>query len=510
MPKNTPRNMDLSIRPRIRAAQACESCRARKQKCGEERPQCRQCNDAKLECIYRDVAPGKSDRTLLHILGRLSRIESLLEKPKDTVMGRVIETEIPSTQDVSLPYRHKTAAHKLLLWPSIQGLFGDYIPDLLKDNAMSIEASRPMPPPSSQPPILLQAEAALEAYFKHFYIMHPFLDEDYLRLSVENILANRLREDQESALVLFVLALGCFPLNYDPLPFFSNAQRIFSVVSQITIEAVQCHLLAGLFYAQLVRPLDSWREINLASTTVSVLLSIPLNPSRQNLVHRAFWSTLILESDMLAELDLYPSGIARYEDYVPFPFRDEDSVAESVRFHFLAQIAIRRLLNRMHAALYMDDFSPQVARELDFQLLQWRDALPPELQWDDNEEPAMDINNARLRAKYYGARYIIMRPFVYEALLGNVQEAKDVQCCLESAMSSCRAFNHFQKPFLTNLYGTAEAQWGNLLVILAAKQGGLGDYTNVLYDTRHFLGIVAEKNPSLARDVKLLDSIHII
>lgn len=46
----------------------------------------------------------------------------------------------------------------------------------------------------------------------------------------------------------------------------------------------------------------------------------------------------------------------------------------------------------------------------------WKSTLPEPLRWDDSEPPSTDINAARLRAKYYGARYIIHRPFIYHAL----------------------------------------------------------------------------------------------
>ena len=54
----------------------------------------------------------------------------------------------------------------------------------------------------------------------------------------------------------------------------------------------------------------------------------------------------------------------------------------------------------------------QEADDLEYQIKQWRQYLPPALRWNDKDPPATDINNARMRAKYYGARYIITRPFL--------------------------------------------------------------------------------------------------
>lgn len=46
----------------------------------------------------------------------------------------------------------------------------------------------------------------------------------------------------------------------------------------------------------------------------------------------------------------------------------------------------------------------------------WRAQLPYSLRWDDQEPPPADINAARLRAKFYGAKYIAHRPPLWYAL----------------------------------------------------------------------------------------------
>lgn len=46
----------------------------------------------------------------------------------------------------------------------------------------------------------------------------------------------------------------------------------------------------------------------------------------------------------------------------------------------------------------------------------WRNSLPDVMSWKDGEEISDDINAARMRAKYFGARYIIHRPLLYHAL----------------------------------------------------------------------------------------------
>ena len=46
----------------------------------------------------------------------------------------------------------------------------------------------------------------------------------------------------------------------------------------------------------------------------------------------------------------------------------------------------------------------------------WRQNLPEGLKWDDEDPEANNINDARLRGKFYGALYIIHRPFLHAAL----------------------------------------------------------------------------------------------
>jgi hypothetical protein len=36
--------------------------------------------------------------------------------------------------------------------------------------------------------------------------------------------------------------------------------------------------------------------------------------------------------------------------------------------------------------------------------------------WSDGDTPAQELLSARLRAKYYGGEYIILRPYIYNAL----------------------------------------------------------------------------------------------
>lgn len=61
------------------AAQACDTCRSRKQKCDEQRPKCSTCQKFNLDCNYREPQPTKKDKTLVEILDRIKGLEDKID-----------------------------------------------------------------------------------------------------------------------------------------------------------------------------------------------------------------------------------------------------------------------------------------------------------------------------------------------------------------------------------------------------------------------------------------------
>ncbi|KAI9710171.1 MAG: hypothetical protein M1812_007502 [Candelaria pacifica] len=335
---------------------------------------------------------------------------------------------------------------------------------------------------------------------------------------------------------------------------------------------VQAHLLAGLYAGQLARVLESWKWVNSACTACQVIIrsarfTHEKNLARQDLIILAFWTCLQLESDLLAELDLPHSGISRYEDSIPLPkgvtLRDHDSNHKkpAVMIYYSAQIYLRKILNRAHTALYRtkktyptnSGWSTINSADLEKSLEEWRKSLPAGFQWNDSDPPATDINDARMRAKYYGARYIIHRPSLHHAIhsmnpqdpfslnsptsnfnsseLLTQERCKGVirppktattsgrdtiteasQICVEAAMKSTVAFDGIEKlPVVTNIFGTAHAQFGNCLVLAATHRSTLHDLISceelksLLRRTIKFLRDLAPSSPTLMTDAEILE-----
>jgi hypothetical protein len=180
---------------------------------------------------------------------------------------------------------------------------------------------------------------------------------------------------------------------------------------------------------------------------------------------RIFWSCFLVECDRLAELELPQSGLQQLIDQTSLPrFNGVDSSQSTA---YLAEISIRRLLNRVHNSLYprkhnvlslsstsltaLDDFSAaeiasvtSVCDELYRQLNSWYESIPEPFRPSLGTEPTGHDRETVLRIRYYAARHIIHRPFVLYIVTHNLQHVSDAGA-LEKAgicIDSCRAYLH--------------------------------------------------------------------
>lgn len=243
--------------------------------------------------------------------------------------------------------------------------------------------------------------------------------------------------------------------NMDIIPglaYFAKAADILGELpGGVDVSHIQANLLAGLYMGQIARIIPSHWYINNACRAVQILIRSAeyrekkMTPERRNLINFAFWSCLQLESDILAEMDIPPSGIvAREADMlleVPSAltigtsdverekeepvtnardaFRKEQNI---IHRHYSNQIQLRRTINDAVHNVYSntrestDGKPPNLITTLDENLEHWRNLLEQAWNWDDEHHESHDINFARMRGKYYGAKYIINRPALHYAL----------------------------------------------------------------------------------------------
>ncbi|KXG54686.1 uncharacterized protein PGRI_078300 [Penicillium griseofulvum] len=392
--------------------------------------------------------------------------------------------------------------------------------------------------------------------------------------------------------------------NYQDIPGLTLYGYATSILGHLQggneLEHVQSGLLAGLYAGQLAHPFQSHSWISQASRACQVLVRTkryerleegPL----QDLYNFAYWTCLQLESDLLAELDIPASGISRSEGRMAIPKgkwtivlpNDLNAPQTMMMLFYSAQIHLRKVLNRVHTDLYKVEkqgqtrWSSTVQEALSLNLDLWRKSLPNSMQWEENDPPANEINAARMRAKYYGARYIIHRPLLYHALhyghtgarvgpvgqslvdsptsqqlspsmlhsaarapnmarmssdMGSLpavvstdwqppkvrlqdlpkklKSACDI--CIKSAIKSTEAFDGVggHRLIVTNIFGTAHAQFGNMLVLSATYMSSLKELVEedqlkrLLTRTIGFLVQSQNISPTLRADARILTEIY--
>ncbi|KAI7673426.1 hypothetical protein KC319_g5056 [Hortaea werneckii] len=604
------------------AAQACQTCRNRKSKCDERRPKCSLCTRLNVECEYREPLPTKKDKTMVHILDTLTRLENKFDNlsmsrgsrtPPDEHSPAFATSSLPAGSsatslrdgskgserevtrafrpkrfptELQQQYQHLTVPHKIMLWPSIyihlinsgisaasdlQYVLQEGTPFIIKRELQ--KHLSPLPSDAGLPCFAVNVGAAehgqssnvafptltvqqiqeySDAYFNTFNVLYPVLNRESF---MNDVVARLLREgygdgDVDSVLALFVFALGQVALEgvfdrpvsiVDGKPsgirggtlehppglaiFNEGRRRLGFVATQCSLENVQILLLQATYYEACARHLDFWRSTVAASMACQVLIrcqTIDWSSSTGDLIKRAYWTCILSEELYHLDLDMPQTGIHTMEDDVPLPYfqevNDHDHMSvyspqvpvagsedrNQYQYYFLAMIALRRLIARIHGVIHeceqsttnaeplwrsntstkahetpaasttqdsADDYGgPPVAviREMVRQLDSWRALLPRPLQWSDNDkfdfptadpnsrrpnEPLfnfdpgtipighrynLDVVTAQLRTRFYYARFMMYRPFVYKALhFPELMTADDANCCALAIKSAC-------------------------------------------------------------------------
>ncbi|PKY05330.1 hypothetical protein P168DRAFT_234414 [Aspergillus campestris IBT 28561] len=390
----------------------------------------------------------------------------------------------PPTSISTMPKLHTTPALHLLQWPLIRDLVaGPYDPHTL----LQLELVRePLKMSTSMGFDLSNATSYIQAFFERVNVWYACVNPYTWPQYYKTALSLGFREGPESCVVLLVLALGCASQHgtissispdreHPGLPYFIAAWGLLpSVMMRNSVVAAQCIVLTSAYLFYLVRPLEAWTLLSNASMKLQLLFG---NTSRiplqwRELSVRIYWNALLFESDLLAELELPHSGIVHFEELVDLPggFEEEDdddvdgddsdnsiddntnehSVGRDELWYFLAEIALRRLLNRVSHMIYQKDNSLTLASlgpivsELDFQLAQWYDNLPQSVRFPLLHPPISNPVQTVLRLRYYACRTIIYRPYIL-AVFENEQAASDPvvrECCWRCLEATLRQLEH--------------------------------------------------------------------
>jgi hypothetical protein len=462
---------------------------------------CKLCVELNARCVYRE--PGiKLDAGDKLILERLSHIEDMLQsamtsahinvnpmkQAAHTVTSPTASTSTAddtSTRRIScsvalennrlnglgtwdsvnistMPKGHTTPALNLLQWPLIRDLVSQPLdPQVLVEMEM---ARPPINLPHFPRPDMANTAVYASSYFDLVNVWYACVNPNAWTNHYHEATSVGFIQGADSCLVMLVLALGAaahggsisrHPHNAEPrgIDYFASAWKIIpNLAIRNDIPAIQCHILAAAYLFYLVRPLEAWNMITVASTKLQLVLAVPdrVPISQRELLVRLFWDTLLAESDLLAELELPHSGVVNFEDAVglpgPFPDVEGEYTSKDELWYFLAEIALRRLLNRVSHLLYVKTPTTvptsklaRVTAELDFQLSQWYEGLPRPIKFPMSTLSSGSPGQICLRLRYFACRTIIFRPYVFAVLsdenaVANPVVKENCRKCLEACL----------------------------------------------------------------------------
>ncbi|KAJ5898599.1 hypothetical protein N7504_008887 [Penicillium tannophilum] len=424
----------------------------------------------------------------------------------------------PSSISIStMPRVHITPGLHLLQWPLMRDLVSKpYDPQSLLQLEMAREPLRLTPNSGLD---LGNVPTYVQAFFAHANVWYACVNPYSWNRDYKTALAQRFQEGPVSCVVLLVLALGCasregsmtsVPPDCEPpgLPYFATAWNLLpSVMMRNSVMAVQCMVLASAYLFYLVRPLEAWNLLSNGSMKLQLLLGDSKRVPAQwkEISKRLFWNLLLHESDLLAELDLPHSGLVYFEEFVDLPggFEEEENDDDGVLdddhgsdgyptgkptgeppgrdelWYFLAEIALRRLLNRVSHLIYQKDHSHTLAAlgpivsELDFQLSQWHDSLPCPVKFPLTQIPLPNPMQTVLRLRYNACRTIIYRPYIL-AVFKNEQAGMDShvrECsrrCLEATLRQLEHITSHREGHLPYLWQGALSMVSQTLLIMGA------------------------------------------
>ncbi|KAG9244619.1 hypothetical protein BJ878DRAFT_534452 [Calycina marina] len=418
------------------AAQACDTCRTRKQKCDEQRPKCSLCQRMKLECRYREPQPTKKDKTMVEILDRLIALEGKVDRIVPGTSGNLSSGFGPAhstTEDVNdqpsfttqtsyrplssistakssavlstQPYRYVSAALILLTWAKIQQLLLQTVPSSLADVKIfeqqgvtfMVRVHRSMPTFVGMQPQSARTSGGskmtiqnltkthmldlTKSYFDTFNLVYPFMDrQDFTSETLARVQTEGFGGDSKSPVEIHgdrASGIRSGSTEKPPgLAFFNEARK------RLGFQSSQCDLEVVQILSLTADPVD-WTS------------------KRGDMIKCIFWHCAIMETSIYLELDLPPVGIIKFAEQIGLPhftgaFCDEDhqgNTSSPFEAHFPSQVALRRLSTQTSGSTDGSRTIPshKSLKLLAAQLREWRSILPSKLHWAEDQREAFPI-----------------------------------------------------------------------------------------------------------------------
>ncbi|EED15193.1 conserved hypothetical protein [Talaromyces stipitatus ATCC 10500] len=503
MSRRRPAPRGTAAYPRKRANRACQVCRARRTKCDNKKPSCSFCEKVGAKCITSPTDLSSFDPASLAILDRLEQLEKLIrEKPLEVSVHPPPSVE-PSAlsygsppQDLQFgPDLSTVTIETVLAWDVFQGRFDAQL------DIKSVLKNYEMPPsPITSPvgeaiPLINSLELGscnrlLDSFLSRVHIANPILDVELIRSYVNHACLNGIGWDAQSCLVLLVCALGSIAEAFHDvhphtslmtrnLPSFGLA-KVFFEASQKRIGLLmrgsgvleaQCFFYSGVYLMTIQQPMDAWRHFVQAaaisqgfdflkrSLTTDMLLANGMHRERAS-QECIYWTCFKSELEVRMELSLPGFGLQDLSYPSSFPSPPLDDLGDdSARawYYYLAEIALRRLANRILYNLFRHQDKGRFPRIVDMvemtaafesQALDWMVSLPPIFSLQTPEEQD-DVLKFVLRGHLLDCYEWMYFPFMAETINYGRRDPvldeytrKGLQMCAERIRKNEPGFQH--------------------------------------------------------------------
>ncbi|KAH6706409.1 hypothetical protein BKA61DRAFT_739337 [Leptodontidium sp. MPI-SDFR-AT-0119] len=535
--RTRPVSNDRNLYPRKRAVQACRTCRRRRTKCDNEQPACTSCINLDIPCIYEEKDKSTFDAASLAILQRLDGLEDLIRssasgntggqaRPTDHVSSFTSPKQ-PGSPALESPALERPDASALchinietvLCWP----IFGDLNLDRRLDLRYLLQSRNP---DSEPPPISITldfenvgAPKLLQRFFEEVHIYNPVLEVETVEEYVRYARFNGLGWDAPSCLLLLAYALGsiyAIQKSSESIPpsdirhsvayreadgfFFAAQKRMGVLLCRSGLVEAQCFFLAGVYLMATMRPIEAWKMFVQALACCQGFPMQRVAGDEQSeevtqLQESIYWTCFKSELELRLELNVANNSVwdLTYPSFFPSPPKGLKSQNEAVWYFYLAEIALRRLGNRILNYIYQYQSSETSTVSLDdavsnfeHQAEGWLASLPPALSLenaDGNMIAPQDTNDEHTALRFILSGHLIdcyemmYWPFVVAAIHGTLPSDTNSQSFAKKGIDMCiQRIDKNENGFCKRHHGTwlmIRSCTRSALVLVAASRAGL-------------------------------------
>ncbi|KAL5329048.1 hypothetical protein ACEPPN_002557 [Leptodophora sp. 'Broadleaf-Isolate-01'] len=468
--------------PRKRANKACQVCRARRTKCDNKRPACGFCEKAGTTCTWAPQDLSSFDPASLAILERFDRLESLLFSS-----GKVSPSEGQTSSGgaaTSSP-SHKEVESRLgcvqgslinvrleavLQWDPIRDLVNSVVPPtkMVCSPATSFQQASNL----SDEFNMSTCNALLENFWGGVHSKNPILNKDEIKRFMHQVCLDGISWDAQSCLVLLICALGILATEFGPTSPSHGEEHDLKASDRRRVAQAQQYFAAS----------QKRLGVCLGKRGLDVGSSSPPDRELDSVAvaeESTYWTCL--KSEIESHLDVSPPGFRTIDLWYPrkFPDPPRNSVTDTDRswFFYLAEIALRRLANRIMAFISkgLDLSIPQEvqsayesAAEFEQEAQDWIQSLPSPNELERYQD---DVLNFILKGHLLNCYELIYWPFVNHVINGGQRDPisdeyvkKGLQAAANRIETNQPGFKHRHH----GTYGMIRSVTRSTFVLLAA------------------------------------------